>query len=259
MQGYHSGFARVYNLRWTNFARQAAPRILAFYESTLVGHDNHTLLDLCCGTGNLLLHFLDNGYQGTGLDLSEAMLGYARENAAAYIVTGQARFVQGNAANFSLDEQFGLVVSTYDALNHLPDMPALRGCFQSVFAHLLPGGIFIFDLNTRLGLSRWTGVMVEDTPDLMLISRSIYDEQAGRALVHISGFFPAENGLYERFEETAYNIIFDLSDVEAALREAGFGSVRFAGLQDLNTSIPDPELELRIFIVAEKANTNEPS
>jgi SAM-dependent methyltransferase len=252
MPGYHSGFARVYNLRWTNFAQQAAPRIRAFYESTPLGHENHTLLDLCCGTGNLLLHFLDNGYQGAGLDLSEAMLGYARENAAAYIITGQGRFVQGNAANFSLDEQYGLVVSTYDALNHLPDISALRGCFQSVIAHLVPGGIFIFDLNTPLGLSHWTGVIVEDTPDLMLINRSIFDEQAGRALVHISGFFPVENGLYERFEETAYNTIFNLSDVEAALREAGFVSVHFARLQDLSTPVPEPELETRIFIVAEK-------
>jgi SAM-dependent methyltransferase len=252
MPGYHPGFARVYNLRWTNFAQQAAPRIRAFYESTPLGHENHTLLDLCCGTGNLILHFLDNGYQGTGLDLSEAMLGYARENAAAYIITGQARFVQGDAANFSLDEQVGLVVSTYDALNHLPDIGALRGCFQSVIAHLLPGGTFLFDLNTRLGLSRWTGVIVEDTPDLMLINRSIFDEQAGRALVHISGFFPVENGLYERFEETAYNTIFNLQEVEVALREAGFVSVRFARLLDLGTPVPDPELEPRIFIVAEK-------
>jgi SAM-dependent methyltransferase len=252
MQGYSPGFARVYNLRWSSFAQQAAPRIRAFYESTPLGHENHTLLDLCCGTGNLLLHFLDNGYQCTGLDLSEAMLGYARENAAAYILTGQARFVQGDAAHFSLDEEYGLIVSTYDALNHLPDLGALRGCFQSAVQHLLPGGLFIFDLNTRLSLSRWTGITVEDTPDLMLINRSIYDQQTGRALAHISGFFPVENGLYERYEETAYNIAFDLADVEAALREAGFDSIRFARLQDLGTPVPEPELETRIFIVAEK-------
>jgi SAM-dependent methyltransferase len=259
MQGYRPGFARVYNLRWTNFAQQAAPRIRAFYESTLLGHENHTLLDLCCGTGNLLLHFLDQGYQGTGLDLSEAMLGYARENAAAYVLTGQARFVQGNAADFSLDEQYGLVVSTFDALNHLPDMAALRGCFQSVYHHLLPGGVFVFDLNTRVGLRRWAGINIEDSTDLMVVVRGVFDAENGRALTYVSGFFAVEGGLYERFEETAYNIAFDLAEVETALRETGFGAVRFARLQDLDTPVPEPESEPRIFIIAEKSNNHEPS
>jgi SAM-dependent methyltransferase len=252
MQAYQPGFARVYAMRWTNFAKQAAPLIRSFYESTRLGAENHQVLDLCCGIGSLALHFLDHGYQVTGLDLSPAMLEYARQTAAAYIVAGQARFVQGDAANFSLDETFGLVVSTFDALNHLPDRTALRGCFAAVFAHLLEGGVFVFDLNTRYGLSRWTGISVEDNSELMLVLRSIYDAENSRALMRVSGFFQVEEGRYERFEETAYNTVFDLADVEAALRAVGFRSVRFARLQDLHTPVPEPEQEPRIFIVAEK-------
>jgi SAM-dependent methyltransferase len=252
MQGYSSGFARVYDLRWGHFAANAAPRLRAFYESTLVGQDNLSLLDLCCGTGQMALHFLENNYRVIGLDLSEAMLDYARARAAAYIVTGQARFLQGDAANFLLEEQVGLVVSTFDALNHLPDFTALKSCFLSVYPVLVEGGLFIFDLNTPEGLRRWTSISVEDSPEVMIVTRALYDEDSRKAFTRISGFVDAGEGLYERFEETAYEVAFDLFAVRAALQETGFHSVRFARLQDLSAPVEEPQRESRIFILAEK-------
>ncbi|NIN99288.1 MAG: methyltransferase domain-containing protein, partial [Anaerolineae bacterium] len=95
-------------------------------------------LDVCCGTGQLAIYFLERGYKVVGIDLSENMLRYAQESAAQYIGRGQARFLQADAADFTLDERFGLVVSTFDSLNHLPDENALRSCFQSVYAVLVP-------------------------------------------------------------------------------------------------------------------------
>lgn len=252
MQAYNPSFARVYNLRWSNFALNAAPRLRAYYESTPLGQENYNLLDLCCGTGQLALHFLDNGYKVLGLDLSAAMLEYARENTAPYIVGGQARFLQADAANFELDEHFGLVLSTFDALNHLPDFSALKGCFLSVYPVLEDGGQFIFDLNTTEGLRRWTGLAVEDSPELMLVNRALYDEASQKAFSRISGFALNSEGLYERFEEITYEVAFDLQAVKEGLFETGFRSVRFSRLQDLSAPIDQPERESRIFILAEK-------
>jgi SAM-dependent methyltransferase len=79
------------------------------------------------------------------------MLEYAREKNAPYIVAGQARFIQGDAANFELDQQFGLVVSTFDALNHLPDFQRPEELFPVGLPGVAEGGQFIFDLNTRKG------------------------------------------------------------------------------------------------------------
>ena len=169
MQAYGRAFAQVYNQRWIHFARGVAPRIREFYERTPCGSENASLLDLCCGTGQLAVHFLEHGYRVTGVDLSEHMLHYARQNAAQYLESGQARFVQADAAQFSLDERFGLAVSTFDALNHLPGTDALRSCFRSVYPLLVPGGTFVFDLNTRAGLlEQWTGINVQDTKEAAL-------------------------------------------------------------------------------------------
>ncbi len=252
MQAYSRTFARVYNKRWTFFAHRVAPLIADFYASTTTGKKNRSVLDLCCGTGQLSLYFLEEGYRVTGIDLSEHMLLYARENASAYVEDGRARFIQADAANFSLDDQFGLAVSTFDALNHLEGQVALEECFRSVFATLVPGGFFVFDLNTRAGLLRWNNIRVDDTEEAMIVTRGIYDGESDRAYTKVSGFFHTAHGLYERFDETVFNYVFDLAWVREALRKAGWQDAYCARIDDLATPISNPEQEDRVFFVASK-------
>jgi len=252
MQAYGPTFARIYNLRWTAFVQDVAPHILSYYERAPVAQANKSLLDVCCGTGQLAVYFLERGYRVTGLDLSEHMLHYARENAAPYVESGQARFVHADASDFSLDEQFGLVVSTFDALNHLESEQALRKCFQCVFAVLVPDGHFIFDLNTRASLMRWNNMSVNDDEQITIITRGIYDGQSDRATTRITGFIRNPDGFYERFEETAFNTVFDLQQVRDALLETGWRHVHFARPQDLAAPMDEPEREKRAFIVARK-------
>jgi 2-polyprenyl-3-methyl-5-hydroxy-6-metoxy-1,4-benzoquinol methylase len=125
MQAYSQGFARVYNTRWSGFARQVAPLILDFYASTALGQANKSVLDLGCGTSQLAVHFLEQGYRVVGLELSEPMLAWACENTRSHLASGQARFIQEDASHFTLGERFGLVVSTFDTLNHLENESAL--------------------------------------------------------------------------------------------------------------------------------------
>ncbi len=249
---YNSGFARVYNLHWAGFADRLAPRIREFYESTSIGQTNKTALDICCGTGQLALHLLEHGYTVTGLDFSPAMLAYATEKAQSYIDEGRARFVEGNASDFTFEEQFGLATSTFDALNHMPDMEALQGCFRSVAAALVDEGRFIFDLNTRYGLERWLGASMQMADELVLFTRGVMVEELNRMYTQLSGFLRTESGLYDRFDQTAFNTIFEISAVHAALAEAGFRSSYCARSDDFVMPVDDPEAEPRVFFVAER-------
>jgi SAM-dependent methyltransferase len=252
MQAYGPIFARVYNDKWTHFAEHVSPLIREFYESTPLADERRTLLDVCCGTGQLAQHFLEHGYRVTGLDLSEHMLDYARQNTAQYVESGQASYVQADAADFSLDERFGLAVSTFDALNHLPSKDALRACFCCVAQQVLPDGLFIFDLNTRAGLARWNGINVRDMPDSLIIDRGIYEDGGDRAWVKITGFVRTESGLYERFEVTAYNTAYELTWVRDTLFKTGWKSAYFCRVSDLGMPIVEPEAESRVFVVARK-------
>ena len=240
MQGYGAAFARVYNLLWADFARNIAPRIFEFYSRNEIDPAQKSLLDLCCGTGQLAQYFLERGYPVTGLDLSEAMLAHARENASMFVQAGQAHFVQADASAFTLDERFGLVVSTYDALNHLSSLDALQSCFASVYAVTQPGGLFIFDLNTRIGLKRWNGITVQESDDALVINRGIYDGGA-KAYTRVNGFVRDEDERYTRFEETVYNTVFELDAVRAALLDVGWTAVYFARASDLSVPLDEPE------------------
>jgi SAM-dependent methyltransferase len=251
MQAYGPGFAQVYNKRWINFARQVAPYLLDFYAQTDQASSHRSVLDLCCGTGQVARYFLEREYQVVGLDLSAAMLHYARENTQPYLVSGQARFVQADATNFTLPDRFGLVISTFDALNHLPDLTALRQCFAAVAA--VCDGYFLFDLNTRVGLRRWNSIEVDDSrDDMTIVNHGIYDVTSDRAWLKVTGFVRNGEGLYERFEQTVYNTIFAMSDVKTLLLETGWRDAYFARRQDLQTPLTDPEQEGRVFIVAQK-------
>src|SRR6478752_10140720 len=125
-QAYGPAFAEVYRRAWEGFAVEVAPAILTCFTSGASSDLPRTLLDVGCGTGALARYFLRAGFDVTGLDLSEAMLSVASRETADYMALGQARFLHANAATFELDGPFSLVVSTYDALNHLSGIEELE-------------------------------------------------------------------------------------------------------------------------------------
>lgn len=249
-QAYGAAFARLYDRRWADFAQQAAPVLREFSARTAEPDLPKRLLDLCCGTGQLARHFLEYGFQVTGLDLSADMLARARTNVAGYLQSGAASFVQADAADFRLADSFGLVVSTYDALSHLPDLAALRGCLASVARVTVPRGRFLFDLNTRSGLHRWNGTVVIEEEDAFVVQRSHYDG-GDRAETLLTGFVrAAKPGRYQRFDEAVYNTVFDLVDVRRLAAETGWEDCYFALLDDLDTPLDEPEEAGRVFVVA---------
>ena len=142
-QAYGAQFARIYNTQWSGFARRVAPRIERFYQGMPRSVRRHrTLLDLCCGTGQFAAYFLRQGFDVTALDLSSPMLELAKENMRDSVTNSSATFVQADADQFQLDKPRGLVVATYNALNHLPDLDDLRSCFISVAAATVSRGCF---------------------------------------------------------------------------------------------------------------------
>lgn len=255
MQEYGAIFASIYNQRWKGFADTIAPLIRDYYEGMPIAEQHRTLLDVACGTGQLARHFLEHGYRVVGIDLSRHMLHHARENVAEYVEAGQAEFIQANASDFAIGEQFGLVVSTYDALNHLPDADALHGCFRSVLAALVKGGVFVFDLNTRKGLLEgWNSIIVQDTEEMTIINRGGYgyDGEGERAYTRITGFVRRDDGLYERFAETFYNTMFPMESVREWLLDTGFRTAHISRGRALGEPVDEPEELLRAYFVAVK-------
>lgn len=114
------------------------------------------VLDLCCGTGQLIEPLLARGYAVTGLDGSADMLRFARQNAPT------ADYVQADARDFALETSFDGVICTSASLNHMSGLDDLRLVFASVNKCLRNDGVFVFDINHPAQLARyWRGQPAE--------------------------------------------------------------------------------------------------
>jgi SAM-dependent methyltransferase len=254
MQAYGQDLARVYNnYLAASFAALIGPQLLEFYASTPIGQVNRLVLDIGCGTGHLARYLLDHRCQVMGIDLSPHMLRHAREKTCQYVEEGLARFILADASAFKLEKRFGLVVSTSDTFNHLGSPEVLQNCFRCIYDVLVSDGFFIFDLNTRLGLTSWKDVdlKIEDG-DTELGIKGCYDEQGSRAWMIFSGGIYGADGSHTSFEEIVFETIFDLDSVRAALLEIGWSAVYFATPQDLAVALAVPERETKVVVVARK-------
>jgi MFS family permease len=229
MKVFPQEFAQAYNTRWGVFAEYIGPKIVKFYEGQDEAGDK-TMLDLCCGTGQLSRIFLQHGYDVTGLDLSEAMLDYARKNAAAY-GGERARFFAGSAAGYVLDHRVGLAVASGEALNHLRSTGDFKRCLDSTFAVLAEGGVFAFDVRTRKGFFEWNNITVEESDDGVVVKNGIYDG-GDAATQRVLGFDRIAGDSYQRFEQIVHNVVYPIDWLEARVREAGWGEVRITSIQD---------------------------
>lgn len=251
-QVYGKAFARVYNQMWGDFSIKVASNLMNFFQDKDIYQTNRNVLDICCGTGQLVLEFLKNHYQVTGIDLSPDMLSYARENTREYETKGAANFIEADASSFELKKEYGLAVSIYDSVNHLENKKALKGCFHSVYQCVVENGYFIFDLNTKEGLNRWNGMHIEDRKNIFLIIKGIHEVDKERAVTRVSGFIKEEDNFYTRFEEIVYNYAYSIAEIKKLLEEIGWSRVYFALMEDLGKNIEESEKEDRIFVVAQK-------
>lgn len=136
-------------------AHLACQRFLPILEKLLLPHlrEREQILDLCCGTGQLTQQLLSRGYQVTGLDGSEKMLHYARENAP------NAQFILGDARSFEFSSNFDAVICTDSALNHIMSLEELKSVFHNVYTALKEDGLFLFDLGLE---KRYRNIPVND-------------------------------------------------------------------------------------------------
>jgi len=105
----------------------------------LLGNDGDTHLDLACGTGPHIRHFIDFGYESSGLDINQPMLDIAQSRCP------EARFLLGDMCNFEPDEPLDLITCFLYSIHYSAGTEKLKQCIASVYRALKPGGVFCFN------------------------------------------------------------------------------------------------------------------
>lgn len=105
----------------------------------LFGNQGRRHLDLACGTGPHVRHFLDFGYRSAGLDINQPMLDLARQRCP------EAHFSRQDMAGFQVDEPLDLITCFLYSIHYNAGLERLRACLASVHGALADGGVFCFN------------------------------------------------------------------------------------------------------------------
>jgi SAM-dependent methyltransferase len=101
------------------------------------------VLDVCCGTGRILLPSLQAGVDIEGVDLFAPMLDRLRRKAAALGLS--PRLHQADMSEFELPRRYALIVIPFNAFGHNMTQEAQIRCLSRCRDHLAPGGMLAFD------------------------------------------------------------------------------------------------------------------
>ncbi|MCL2158868.1 MAG: methyltransferase domain-containing protein [Oscillospiraceae bacterium] len=198
---------------------------VADYIEQLFGHCQkkpETVLDLACGTGNLALELEARGYDLTALDLSSDMLALATSKKSG----GNIFWTNQDMCDFELYGTVDAAVCCFDSLNYVCDEAALKKCFALVNNYLNPGGIFVFDVNSKYMFERVydRNAYIIESPkkNVFCAWQNRYDKKTGLCDFYLTIFARQPNGAYLRCEEAQREKYHSGEFLKAALLEAGF-------------------------------------
>ena len=179
--------------------------------------------DLGCGTGTTALDLAARGIRMYGVDLSPGMCRAARRKARERKLA--LRVIEADMRDFRLPEPVDLILSEYDAINHVPRRPDLRRVTRAVSRALQPGGWFFFDVNHLAGFEKyWRGTWWIEKPGIILAMRNGNDRKRQKAWCDCEWFLQ-EGRLWRRHTERVEEVCWSEEEIRSALAAAGFAQI----------------------------------
>jgi len=230
-------FARIYNeALGPSYNKIALPTL----EKLLLPYvpEGANILDLCCGTGELSQWLLNKGYQVTGIDRSQRMLEYARQNAPnCKLILDDVRF-------FELPPIFHAVSSMGLGFNHIWNLEELTSTFHNVYGALHRNGIFVFDLRLEDAYrstlnNRLLGDVKDDYAWAM---KNSYHPETKECRVFVTTFQLGEQDCWKRLDSSFSVVGYSKTEVHSSLKNVGFREVIIYDLKLDLELIPETDM-----------------
>lgn len=201
------------------------PGIRSLYEDfrkalTAAAEERHVrlsvIVDLACGTGNTTIPWARaRGRTVVGVDASEAMLRVALSKSR------RVRWLRQDLTRLSLDVTADAATCHFDALNHVLEAADLQRVFTGTARLLRPGGLFLFDLNTRFFLE-WLSTsekLFRAGPDVFT-AYNRFDRESGIATLN-QLWFVRQGKSYRKVLVSVRERSFEDAELRRMLRAAG--------------------------------------
>lgn len=244
----YTSFAEVYDIFMDNVPyAEWAGRIEGILKE--YGIQGGIVLDLGCGTGSMTECLAERGYDMIGVDNAEEMLEIAakkREESGRNIL-----YLLQDMCGFELYGTVRAVISVCDCVNYIMEEEDLLETFRLVNNYLDPGGIFLFDFNTRYKYENVLGdrTFAEDREECSFIWDNYYYEEDRVNEYELTLFIRDEDfgGLYRKFQETHYQKGYTFDEIKWLIEQSG---LEFVKAYDGYTKKPVSETSERILVIA---------
>ena len=206
------------------------------------------IVDLACGTGNITSRLASRGYMLTGVDISNEMLGIAREKSRKQGLFLQ--YINQDIRELQLHGLVDVIVCMCDGVNYILDDTDLKQVFERVYQYLRPGGLFLFDISSHYKLSEIlaNNLMAETEGDVNLVWFNNFDEKTNILQMDLT-FFVRQGDLFKRFYETHFQRAYKNNEIIDLLRQVGFNIDKVCA--DFSLDPPSKDSE-RIFFCSVK-------
>lgn len=217
-QSYTSSFASIYDdimkrvpyYYWYKYLCY----LLSYYNK-----DPKYIMELACGTGNMIKYFVKDAEEIYGLDKSEDMLSIAQNKLNK---NQNANFFKTDMSKEIKYGDFDFIYSVFDSMNYILKYEELIGVFKNAYLNLKPDGIFIFDINTLYRLMDLEeGTKKVDGKNYTCYWKDIVDKEQNEWIVELNIYLDIDDEL-ENFTERHIEKGYPLKDIKEGLLKAGF-------------------------------------
>lgn len=132
------------------------PRLLALLDRYAPGA--RRVADLGIGTGELVVALARRGFTVVGVDVSRPMLEVARAKIATAGLAAAPALVEQDIRALTLEAPVDAALCVYTVVNQLVEDGDLDRLLGAVARALVPGGLFVFEVNLPAAYARfWSG------------------------------------------------------------------------------------------------------
>lgn len=201
--------------------------------------------ELGAGTGEMTRRLRDKGFDMIGIDNSESMLMVARSKEDGNDIL----YLNQDMREMELYGTVKAIVSVCDSVNYILDKDELTGVFGLCNNYLDPGGILVFDFNTRYKYETVIGetTIAENREDCSFIWDNYFDEESCINEYEITFFVKEKGSLFRRFSENHYQRGYTLDEMIECIEKSG---LEFIEAVDADTHEAVNAESERIYIVA---------